>query len=391
MHSLASTLTWALISSVYFQHCAAIYTLVDDYAGTNFFSGFDFFSDKDPTDGFVQYQPEPDAISKGLVGYLKDDLVPGGQANISSVLVGVDYTAKVTDKGRPSVRLEGKKGYDTGLLVADILHMPDSIDGSWPALWLLGMDAEWPTDGEIDLVEGVNSAVNNAVTLHTTPGCSISTDNGGGKAFSGTVVTDNCDVNAEGQGKNVGCSIYMANSTGPSDPLANYGTAFNANGGGIYVLEWGTSGISAWFFSRSQASTFPPSLLGQTPDPTEFGTPVALFKGECDYASHFRKLRIIINTTFCGAWAGQVWNEQGCADRTKAATCEEYVQNNPDAFQEAYWEFRGLRVFGDGTDTETRRADGRFRRDVVRREERARMTPRHIARPGQKRAVKLRV
>lgn len=41
--------------------------------------------------------------------------------------------------------------------------------GTWPAVWELGPD--WPADGEIDIVEGVNDVVPNQSTLHTSPGC----------------------------------------------------------------------------------------------------------------------------------------------------------------------------------------------------------------------------
>lgn len=136
--SMWSLSTLTLISIVCIEQTLAAYTLADDYTGDKFFSGFDFWNEADPTNGFVKYQSEADAITHNLVGYLRDDQIPGGQANVSSILIGVDYENKADDIGRPSVRLEGKKGYDEGLLIADILHMPGESDGSWPALWLLG-------------------------------------------------------------------------------------------------------------------------------------------------------------------------------------------------------------------------------------------------------------
>jgi hypothetical protein len=46
-------------------------------------------------------------------------------------------------RGRPSVRLEGKRAYTKGLFIADIAHMPGNACGMWPAFWTLG-SGEWP-------------------------------------------------------------------------------------------------------------------------------------------------------------------------------------------------------------------------------------------------------
>lgn len=51
------------------------------------------------------------------------------------VRLGVDSTNSysVTDRGRPSIRLESKDTFDQGLFIADFLHMPPSHCGLWPA------------------------------------------------------------------------------------------------------------------------------------------------------------------------------------------------------------------------------------------------------------------
>lgn len=113
----------AAIFSISAAQSAATYKLTEDLSYTNFFQAFNFFSGPDPTNGFVQYQNETSAIEKGLVAYLPDT---------QSVFLGVDYTTQ-DPNGRASVRLESKKGWNKGLLVADIRHMPASTCGSWPA------------------------------------------------------------------------------------------------------------------------------------------------------------------------------------------------------------------------------------------------------------------
>jgi hypothetical protein len=348
--TLATAFAFASVTSAH-------YTLVDDYTKENFFPGFDFFTGPDPTSGFVQYQSLEQSIANQYIGYLND-----------SIYLGVDYTNK-TPKGRPSVRVEGKKKYNQGLLTADVLHMPDSSCGSWPALWMFA--EPWPENGEIDLLEGVNDQKRNSMTLHTSAGCIVANAftplNGGSNAnneasFLGNMKTKNCDVAATDQDKNVGCSIEAPSSIPPlasqrirldtdettnTGELPSYGTDFNAAGGGVYAMEWSEKGISIFFFSHATNETMPKDLFSENPDPSTWGTPLARFAGDdCDFTKRFKDLKIVINTTFCGQWAGKVW-QNGCAAKTKAATCEEYVENNPEAFSEAYWEIASLKWFED--------------------------------------------
>lgn len=56
----------------------------------------------------------------------------------------------------------------------------------------------------------------------------------------------------------------------------------------------------------------------------------------------------VFDTTFCGDWAGSVWSQSNTCSAL-APTCEDYVQNNPGAFAEAFWTVNSLRVYqGDG-------------------------------------------
>jgi hypothetical protein len=52
-------------------------------------------------------------------------------SSTSVVNFGVDVTNK-TPKGRPSIRIESKKKYSSGLIVLDLEHMPFGC-GTWPA------------------------------------------------------------------------------------------------------------------------------------------------------------------------------------------------------------------------------------------------------------------
>jgi len=297
--------------------CIAGYVLQDDYNPTTFFDMFNAYTGTDPTHGFVKFVDIPTGKSSGLM-----------TSSGKSVKLAADST-NVTPGGRPSIRLESKATYSSGLIIADIAHMPGSICGAWPAFWTLGPN--WPNNGEIDIIEGVNSGTVNSMTLHTSPGCSI--DSGG---FQGLIRTANCDVNAAGQGDNVGCGISASGGN-------TYGDPFNSAGGGVYATEWTSSAISIYFFSRS---SIPADITSGSPNPANWGEPMAQFAGSCDITNSFKNHSIVFDTTFCGDWAGQsgVWAADPVCSK-KASTCNDYVQNNPADFAAAYWEVNSVKVY----------------------------------------------
>ncbi|KAK4250826.1 glycoside hydrolase [Corynascus novoguineensis] len=329
---------------------AASYGLVDAFDASNFFDEFDFFTEPDPTHGFVQYVDGDMANREGLAGFAS-----GG------VYLGVDYN-RTTMTGRASVRVTSKKAYTRGLFVADIAHMPAGAAGSsscglWPAFWMFGPD--WPSSGEIDIIEGVNSQAANSVSLHTGPGCTVSNV---GSAPGTRLVTADCQ-------NDEGCT--QDTSSAP-ESNSNYGTGFNAAGGGVYAVEWTDAAIKVWFFPQgsptaSQLSSFSAEGGGgggegkntTSPDPSAFGTPLAVFANSnnnigddnidndinsCAFDAHFADHRLVFDTTFCGDWAGRAWHsDAACA--ALAPACEDYVGAHPEAFSEAYWLVRGIRVY----------------------------------------------
>lgn len=83
--------------------------------------------DIDPAGGHVVYQNRSNAEALGLISYTKDN----------HVYVGVDHDSiGNTDLkgGRASVRLESKRSFDKGLLIARFAHLPFNQCGVWPEL-----------------------------------------------------------------------------------------------------------------------------------------------------------------------------------------------------------------------------------------------------------------
>ena len=103
-------------------------------------SGWNFFTDADPTHGLVNFV-DGDAAKK--LAYVQSD---------NTVVLAVDDSDGIPVGGkRNSIRISSKKAYTRGLFVADIFAMPHGC-GVWPAYWSLGTGKDWPNAGEIDII-----------------------------------------------------------------------------------------------------------------------------------------------------------------------------------------------------------------------------------------------
>ncbi|TGO29938.1 hypothetical protein BPAE_0009g00340 [Botrytis paeoniae] len=292
----------------------AQYSLAATYNAANFFSDFTFFTAADPTAGYVVYEPLAAAEEAGLVS----------TAN-NQVYLGVDHTTLNPSGGRESVRLTSNQAWGEGVFIADIEHMPGGVCGIWPAFWMFGPN--WPNSGEIDIIEGVNLGTTNTITLHTAAGCTVSNSN----SQSGTTtITSNCNQDNAG----TGCGVATSNTQ-------NYGTGFNAIGGGVYAMQWASTGIYVWFWPRG---SIPADITAKDIDVSSWGTPLATFSGSgCNFDKSFASQNIVFDTTFCGTWAGSVWSSGSCA--SAASTCQGYVAQNPSAFTNAYWLINYVQVW----------------------------------------------
>ncbi|KAF8432245.1 glycoside hydrolase family 16 protein [Boletus edulis BED1] len=284
---------------------AATYSRTSKLSGQSFLDAFSWQSIPDPTNGRVNYVTQSEAQSAGLVSV----------SGFTVTLRGDDTTVlNPSGPGRNSFRLRSNDQYSNHVAIFDIGHIPEGC-GTWPA-------------GEIDIVEGVNNQVPNQSTLHTSANCAMPSS----RSMTGTALLNDCDVFSDG---NQGCGVHLADRN-------SFGHNFNFNGGGWYAVDRSPTYIAIYFWERGSTSV--PSEVEYPVDKVDtstWGTPAAYFPNtDCDFPSHFGPMNIIINLAFCGDWAGSVYSSSGCP-----SNCVDFVNNNPSAFSNAYFNFNALNIY----------------------------------------------
>ncbi|KAF9263418.1 glycoside hydrolase family 16 protein [Marasmius fiardii PR-910] len=299
------------------------YTLQDSFKGIDFYHQWDWLTIDDPTRGRTNYVDKETAIAKNLT-YLTES---------GALVMRVDSTSIVspTSRGRDSIRITTQAAYDEALIIANISHMPIGC-GTWPAFWMFSEQGPWPAGGEIDILEAVHDNTTlNIAALHTSPNCLMDPKDSTGKQ-TGRFLSTNCDANFNW---NQGCGVELKDSN-------SVGKGFNSIQGGYYVTEKTRHFIRVWFFRRGDswieklAADAPSSI---TTD--DFPIPDAYFplKENCD-PDHFDAHNLVINIALCGDWAGNTFTQAGCGKN-----CTVFVDNNPEAFTNAYWVIDSLSVY----------------------------------------------
>jgi hypothetical protein len=120
------------------------------------------------------------------------------------------------------------------------------------------------------------------------------------QTYNRTTISTNCDATVN---SNEGCGVFIDKS-GPS-----YGTPFNMNGGGYYVMVRSrVFGIQIYFWPRDKSACVPAEIRecgsgGESlyVDPS-WGIPAANFPflpTYCNYEEHFDAHELIFDLTFC--------------------------------------------------------------------------------------------
>ncbi|PWN88425.1 hypothetical protein FA10DRAFT_219182, partial [Acaromyces ingoldii] len=255
-------------------------------------NAWEFWSKADPTHGQVQFVDQSTAKSQNLIG------------NDQSGAAFMRVSDKDLSGGgkRESVRFQSKTAYDTGLIIFDVVKMPVGCS-TWPALWTT-KGSTWPTNGEIDVLEGVGytsgGTNQNLMTVHLNQDSPL--DQSKIKTSLGKVQSNALNCNQHGGG-NTGCAYRDSNKNGPS-----WGQDFNQAGGGIWAMQFGNgNGVKIWFWGR-QSGKIPAELQNaskspQQLDPSKWPSPMADFQATA-VDQMVEGQNIIMDITLGGDWAG---------------------------------------------------------------------------------------
>ncbi|EJF65494.1 concanavalin A-like lectin/glucanase domain-containing protein [Dichomitus squalens] len=308
----------------------ADYFFKTSYTGRDFLEHWTWQTLDDPTHGRVDYVDQATALQRNLSFASDSKFVMRADS--------INVVPASAPRGRSSVRIQSVEAFSEAVIILDLQHMPEGC-ATWPAFWSLSQAGPWPKGGEIDIIEGVNLSDENLSSLHTSPSCTMAPR----RRMSGIASSLDCDTNVN---SNQGCGVQYA------DPLS-YGALFNQYDGGYYVIvRTKYEGVSVWFWNRwdpavpwevklppttdlfGPARVFPTALWGVPDAKFEFGS-------NCDYEEHFDAHNLIFDLTFCGDWAGNTYATSGCP----GTSCVDYVNNNPAAFQNAYWEVNAMHIY----------------------------------------------
>ncbi|EIW77172.1 glycoside hydrolase family 16 protein [Coniophora puteana RWD-64-598 SS2] len=306
-----------------FISVANAWQLVREYSGQNFFNGWDFYGSWDNlTQGNVTWVSQSVAASQDLA-YVN---------NNGHAILKVDNTTNVPSGGRRnSIRITSQDTYALGSLwIIDLDHIPYGCS-VWPAFWTFGPN--WPEDGEIDIIEGINLMSSNQMALHTTSGCTLSST---ATQLGTTDVTD-CSSAA-------GCTVTETSNS-------SYGSNFE---GGVWATQFDSSGIFIWFWSRSNV---PSSITGATStssiDPSSWGTPHANYSSStCNIEQYFSPQNLVLDITLCGDWAGlSQFYSSTCGNSGPTGNCYQDCVVGPGSprYDNAYFDISYIRAYSNST------------------------------------------
>ncbi|KAJ7594710.1 concanavalin A-like lectin/glucanase domain-containing protein [Mycena floridula] len=321
--SVMSMFCSLIISFIGFFDLVRGYDLVRDYSGTTFFDGWDFYGSWDNlTLGDVWWLDADQAFDQRLA-YIND----AGHA-----IMKVDNASNVPfNEKRNSIRITSKDAYAVGSLwIIDALHLPFGCS-VWPAFWTFGPD--WPVNGEIDIIEGINLQFDNQPALHSLPGCTQAQNPG----QTGITLGSDCSTPE-------GCLVRESHPN-------SYQSGFAAVGGGVWATQFDVAGIYIWFWSRPDV---PASILaatseaGSSIDVSQWGPPSASFPASsCNIPQFFSSQNLVFDITLCGVLAG-VPSIYGpvCGSQGPTGLCyNDMVVGDGSKFSDAYFEVSYVRAY----------------------------------------------
>ncbi|KAE9546437.1 hypothetical protein FO519_010351, partial [Halicephalobus sp. NKZ332] len=232
--------------------------------------------------------------------------------------------------GMNSVRISSKNTYNHGLFILDLDHMPDSQYSTRPSFWTFDPNCS-------------NNAKNNIITdilNYVRNNCHEASNVQNYNVYDqlNHMLWSNCGSKSLGQLKNSGY--------GNIPDIQAFIGRFNAAGGGVYAMEWTSTFLRAWLFTRSN---IPSDIKNGHPDPSTWGTPIANLS-PYNFDRYFRNVSIFFDTTLYNNWAGSV-TDYFSAYSGNSFPYFNYANNYLKVFDYVYWLINSLNIYQNHSNT----------------------------------------
>ena len=138
----------------------------------------------------------------------------------SCLVIRANYDGENYTSARMTTRDKGDWLYGR----IDVKAKLPSGDGTWPAIWMLGINLEWPACGEIDIMEHINAE----------------------NVIHGSIHTSSCyfSMGDNYPGECPDYQLQSFNQINPDFPNTHKTNVNNITGWHIYGIEWDASSIS---------------------------------------------------------------------------------------------------------------------------------------------------
>jgi len=225
---------------------------------------------------------------------------------------------------RTSAKLETKKKWKYFLMAMKYDAVPWGC-GIWPALWTLSPDAQWPTGGELDILEYANDLTSRSA-LHVDPVANRC------RLDSGVLNQPGCAKMADAENNFTGdydCATRYPDNIGcaPNDVRRMLTGQEMAANPSVVAAEWTAQYVKIF---RIPVVEIPADLLADAPRPDGWDRWLVAYypfeqserssPGSCPNPGGVMKSqRIMLNLGFCGDWASKVWATSPCANRGQNA------------------------------------------------------------------------